>query len=67
MPFASNRLCIGMPKEEARIFAAAVTISTANWSSLSNVKFPISFSLPSKKCCKASKKILALSTSLQMS
>lgn len=43
IPLASKRLCKGIPNEAARIFAAAVTNSTANWSSLSKVRFPISY------------------------
>jgi hypothetical protein len=33
-----------MPNEAARMFAAAVTNSTANWSSLSKLRLPISCS-----------------------
>uniref|UniRef100_A0A0A9EHN5 SAE2 n=1 Tax=Arundo donax TaxID=35708 RepID=A0A0A9EHN5_ARUDO len=66
-PFASKRLCCGIPKEEALMLAAAVTNSTANWSSLSKVSFPISFSLFSKNNFKASKNTFELSARLHIS
>lgn len=54
IPLASKRLCKGMPNEAARMFAAAVTNSTANWSSLSKLRLPISCSKDTSKEIKGS-------------